>query len=132
MTGSGDRCQLCTVLGSSGQVPAVAAGPPAAAAVDASAAVTHAAAAFGIHAACSDSHWGPTAIVFAPDWSACYHYDDSSSTAQWASELGIASSSVCFSYSTGVLVVILASGSPTVHTISYGLHVGSVTLAICA
>ena len=102
------------------------AGPPAAAAV------THAAVAFGIHAACSDSHWGPTAIAFILDWLACYHYDDSGSTAQWASESGTASSSVCFSPSTGVPVVILASGSPVVHTTSDGLHTGSVTLAICA
>ena len=132
LTGSGDRCQLCTVSGSSGRVPAIAAGPPAAAAADASAAVTHAAATFGIHAACSESHWGPTATTFALDWLACYHYDDSSSTAQWASESGIASSSVCFSHSIGVPVVILTSGSPAVHTITDGLQTGSVILTICA
>ena len=110
----------------------IAAGPPAAAVADAPAAVTHAVAAFGIHAACSDSHWGPTATTFAPDWLAYYHYDDSSSTAQWALESGIASSSVCFSHSTCVPVVILANGSPAVHTTSDGLDTGSVTLAICA
>ena len=131
MTGTGDCYQLRTVPGSSGRVLVPTAGSPTAAA-DASAVVTHAAAAFGIHAACSDSHWGPTATTFTPYWSACYHYDNSSSTAQWASESGTASSSVCFSHSTGVPVVILTSGSPVVHTISYGLHTGPVTLAICA
>jgi hypothetical protein len=132
-TGSGDRCKLCTVLGSSRRVPATAADPPAAAALaDASAAVTHAAAAYGIYAACSNSTWGPTATAFALDCSAYHHYDDSSSTAQWASESGTASSSVCFTPNTCVPVIVLASGSPTVHSISDGLHTGSVILAICA
>ena len=63
------------------QDAAIAVDPPAAAAADASAVVTHATTAFGIHAACSDSHWGPTATAFAPDWSTYYHYDDSSSIA---------------------------------------------------
>ena len=125
MTGSGDRCQLCTVSGSSGRVPATAAGPPAAAAADASAAVTHAAAAYGIHAACSDSHWGSTTT-------ASYHFDDSSSTAQWAPELGTTSSSVCFTSCTGVPVVSFTRGSLAVHSTSDELHNGAVTLAICA
>ena len=109
-----------------------AAGPPIAVAADASVAVTQAAAAYGIHAACSDSSWGPTATAFTPDCSVCHHYDDSSSTTQWAPESGTASSSVCFTPSTGVSVVILASGSPAVHTTSDGLHTGTVILAICA
>ena len=100
MTGSEDRCQLCTVSGSSGRVPATVAGPPAAAAAaDASAAITYAAATHGIHAACSDSSWGSIATAFAPACSACHHYDDSSCTAQWASESGTASIAVCFTHS---------------------------------
>ena len=131
MTGTGDHCQLCTVLGSSGRVPEAAAASPAAA-VDASLADTHAAAAHGLYAACSDSTWGPTATAFALACSACHHYDDSSSTAQWASELGIASSSVCFTHSSGVPVVVLTSGSPAVHAFSDGLHTRAVILAFCA
>ena len=132
MIGSGDCCQLCTVSGSLGQVSVTAAGPPAVAAANASAVVTYAAAAHGIHAACSDSHWGPIATAFAPAYTASYHFDDSSSIAHRASELGTASSSVCFTSSPGVPVVILAGGSPTVQSTSDGLHTGSVTLAICA
>ena len=118
MTGTGDSCQLRTVSGSSRRVPAAAAAPSAPA-------VTYAAAAHGIHAACSDSHWGSTAT-------SSYHFDDSSSTAQWAPESGTASSLVCFTYSSGVLVVVLTSGSPAVHSISHGLLTRAVTLAICA
>ena len=113
------------------QDAAIAVDPPAAAAADASAVVTHAAVAYGIYAACSINTWGLTAIAFTPACSACHHYDDSSSTTQWASELGTASSSICFSHSIGVPVVILVSDSPVVHTISDRLHIGSVTLAIC-
>ena len=80
MTGTGDRCQLRTVLGSSGRVLAAAADPLAAAATDASVVVTHAAAAHGIHVACSDSSCGPTTTAYALDWSAYYHYDNSNST----------------------------------------------------
>ena len=106
--------------------------PSAAAAADASTAVTHVAAAYGIYAACSNSTWGSTVTAFNLACSACHHYDDSSSIAQWALELGTASSSICFTHSSGVPVVVLTSGSPAVHTISYGLLIGSVILAIRA
>ena len=136
LPGSGDCCHFCTVPDSAGQVPAIAVGYAAAnagaTAGHAPAAAPHAATATWVYAACCDSYWGSTATAFTPACSAYHHFDDSSSIAQWASELGIASSSVCLSHSTGVSVVILASSSPTVHTISYGLLTGSVILAICA
>ena len=126
LLGTGDSCPLCTVPGSLGRVL------EAAAAADAPAVDPIAAAAYGLHAACCDSTWGPTATAFALASSACYHFDDSSSTAQWAPESGTASSSVCFTSCTGVPVVSLTRGSPAVHSTSDGLHTGGVTLAIYA
>ena len=67
MIGLGDNCYICSVLDSAGRVPATAAsysvadtGSTATAAGHASALDPHAAAASQIHAACSDSNWGPT------------------------------------------------------------------------
>ena len=48
---------------------------------------------------------GPSATGFAPAWSACHHFDDSSVTAQWTSKSGTATSTVCFAYRAGVPVV---------------------------
>ena len=134
-----DRCYFCTVLVSSGRVPAAAtsyaaaaAGYTAAVAGHASAAASHAAAATWVYAACCDSYWGSTATAFAPAWSACHHFYDSSCIVQWALESGTATSTVCFTYRAGVLVVCLASASPAVHTSSDGLHTGSDFFAASA
>ena len=107
-------------------------GSTAAAAGHASTADPHAAAASWIYAACSDSYWGSTATAYAPAWSVCHHFHDSSVTAQWASELGTATSAVCFSYRAGVLVLCFASTSPVVHTFLDGLHTGWDILATSA
>ena len=139
--GSGDSCYICTVPDSVGRVPAAATGDPAAvvaaaglgsivaAAGHASAADTHAAAAPWLYAACSDSHWGSTATTSALAWSDCYYFDDSSITAQWASELGTTTSTVCFTYRAGLLVVCFARVSPVVHTTPDGLHTGTDVVA---
>ena len=83
-----------------------------------------------VYAACCDSYWGSTATAFTLDRPAYHHFYDSSFIAQWASESGTASYSVCFTYRASVLVVCFACDNlgSSLHFHCYGFHSASELL----
>jgi len=126
MPSTGDSSYTCTGSGSIGRVLEAVAGHAAAAAHDV-AAVTW------VHAAHFLCYWGRSSTDYTSVRPACHHFSDSSCIAQWASELGTASYSVCFTYRVGVPVVCLVSDSlgSTVHTATYRRHTDSEFVDAC-
>jgi hypothetical protein len=119
--GIGDRSCYCLGSGTSGSV-LVAAGHAVAVACY-SAAVTW------LHAACLHCYRGRSLVALARDRSTCHHYSsDSSCTAQWASESGTASSSVCLTSRAGVSMVCFTRDrvGSVLYSFSHGLYSYSV------
>ena len=129
--GLGDSSYSSTGSGKTRRVPATVAGYPAVALGYPAAAAVHAAAVTWIYVACCYCYWGSTTIAYTSARPTYHHFTDSSCIAQWASESGIASYSVCFTYRAGVLVVCFASDSlgSSLHSHCYEFHFASEFLS---